>query len=636
MADERKLDFASAVWKRHHDDIHNAVAEHIELNYKQLDLHTSWVKNPDEANLHQIYFQRLLPYDAPGDTVRFDVVISAEIEIYEQSHSQAKDGEVTKWFRVSCEAELNRGLHNFRITAIDEYNHHENDPRGMLTDSLVPYIRTDQLEHIAEAILKQYYPEALHKPVPINVWKFAENIGLTITQARLSKNETIFGAMIFNDCTVDFYDIAVRRFDTMEVNRKTILVDPEVYFLRALGSWNNTVVHECVHWIKHRNVFELEYLYNENVSMIRCQVVEKDTPDEKTRTDTEWMEWHANALAPRILMPYKPFKQKAAELIRQYKQEWGTDDTSDVISMVIEDLHDFFGVSIQAAKIRMIDVGYMEAIGVFEYVDDHYVPAHSFKDGAIEKGQTYSVPVVDSIVQYAFNPDLRRILDSGNFVYIDTHFCINDPKYVVENDFGILEMTEYANTHMDECCLTFERTTRPNADYGAQRYTECILFQKAVSKTVNDFQYSHTDNNSEVEARAAAIRAEHEEVKEIAKIVNQLPVPFNDSLVFLMKWKGITVERLAEKALVSAKTIQRMRNEQEHGWDLDLVIAVCIGLQLPPSLSNLLLEKTGHKLMVGEKGMTYSHLLATRYQGTIHEVNEYLETTGYSRLSDKE
>ena len=635
MAEKERRDFSTVVWKQRHDDIYKAVSEHIELFFKQLDLHTSWVQNPDEAYLHQIYFQRLLPYDAPDDTVRFDVVVSAEIEIYEHSHSQAKDGEVTKWFRVSCEAELNRGLHNFRIKAVDEYNHHENDPRGILTDSLVPYIRDDQLERIAEDILKQYYPEALQTPAPVDVWRLAENIGLTIIQARLSKSETIFGAMIFNDCKVDFYDADMRRFDTMEVNRKTILVDPDVYFLRTLGSWNNTVAHECVHWVKHRKVFELEYLYNESVRMIRCQVAEKET-DDKSRSATEWMEWHANALAPRILMPYKSFKQKAAALITQYKREFGTSDTADIISMVIEDLHDFFGVSIQAAKIRMIDIGYTEAIGIFEYVDDRYIPAHSFESGAIGKGQTYTVPSIDSLVQYAFNIDLRRILDTGNFVFVDSHFCINDPRYITQNEFGILRMTEYAVRHMDECCLVFDRTTRPNKEYGAGRYTECVLFQKAVTKTVNDYQYNHNDHNKEVEVRASTYRAEQDEVKEAAKIAKQLPALFSESLVMLMKWKRMTVEQLAEKALTSSKTIQRMRTVHERKWPVDLVMSVCVGLNLIPPLNDILMEKAGYRLTSGEKDITYKHLLATHYQDTIFEVNEYLETAGYSRLSGKE
>lgn len=635
MADNKKRSFSSVVWKQYSDDIEKAVSVYVDENWQQLDLHAHRVQNPDEAYLDDLRFHRLISYDAPGDIIKFDIVVIAGIAIFETSHSQAIDGEVDKWFRVSCEVELNDGLHDFRIIDIDEYDHRQNNPQGYLTDSLVPYIGTAQLEQTAEAILKQYYPQALEKPAPVDVRVFAENMGLTIKEARLSRTGTIFGVMIFTDCTIDYYDLDIRRFDLLEVERKTLLVDPEVYFLRSLGSWNNTVIHECVHWEKHRKVFELERMYNENVRMIRCQVSEKET-DEQKRTDTGWMEWHANALAPRIQMPRNPFRQKAAELIAEYKKSWQTENVSDVMPSVILELSDFFGVSLQAAKIRMIDVGYTEAIGTYEYVDDRYVPSHSFKDGAIGKNQTYSVPIVDSIIEYAVNPDFGRMMDSGNFVYVDSHFCINDPKYVVQNEHGIFEMTEYATRNMDECCLSFDRTTRPNTSFGANRYTECVLFQHAVSKTISDFKYNHTDHNKDVEARAAVMRAEIDEAKSAAKMMESLPATFHQALVALMKWRGMTNEQLAEKALISSKTIQRMRNDPDHKNDLETVIAVCIGLQLPPYISDPFIEKAGLKLKVGEKGITYAHLLTTLYQNPIHEFNEYLEVAGYPPLSGKE
>lgn len=635
MAKQRKREFASVVWKEYGDTIEKEVSAYIDDNWQQLDLQAFRVKSPTEAYLDDCRFQRLITYDIPGDTVKFDVIVSAEIMIFETSHSQAIEGEVTKWFRVQCEAELNNGLQDFRILDMYEYDHRENKQRGLLSETLVPILYKDQLEQTAEVILKQYYPQALENPLPVDVRVFAGNMGLTIKEARLSKSATIFGVMIFTDCTVDYYDIDKLRYDSWEVKCKTILVDPEVFFLRTLGCWNNTVIHECVHWEKHRKVFELERLYNKNVSMIRCQVAENETEEDK-RNDTGWMEWHANALAPRILMPYKMFRQRAAELIDAYKKNWQTDKSVDVMPTVIIELSEYFGVSIQAAKIRMIDVGFTEAIGTFEYVDDHYVPTHVIKDGTIGKNQTYSVPVVDSIIQYAVNSDFQRMMDSGDFVYIDTHFCINDPKYVLQNEYGILEMTEYATQNMDECCLTFDRSTRPNKGFGVRGYTECVLFQHAVSKTVNEFKYSHSNQNKDVEARAAAIRAEQEEVKEAAKILEQLPSTFNQALVELMKWRKITNEGLAEKALSSSRTIQRLRTDHEYKCKLETVIALCFGLQLHPHISDALIERAGYKLKVGLQGATYAHLLATRYRGTIHEVNEYLETAGYPPLSGKE
>lgn len=57
---------------------------------------------------------------------------------------------------------------------------------------------------------------------------------------------------------------------------------------------------------------------------------------------------------------------------------------------VIDALATFFCVSRTAAKIRMIDAGYEEAIGTFTYIDGRYVKPHMFKKGAL-RNQTLSI-----------------------------------------------------------------------------------------------------------------------------------------------------------------------------------------------------------------------------------------------------
>lgn len=626
--------FTGYIWNRYSGEIEKAVSGYIEENLSRLELGSRYAWEQDEAELAELNLHRVIARDAPGTRVSFDVIAIAEIVVYHTSHSEAMESGAQKWFRVSCEAELSGGFKDFSIKSIDEYDNSGNKTRGSLTDTLVPLIYAADLEQHAEAILADAYPEALSAPVAVDVREFAQRLGLTVEERRLSRGATIFGEMIFSDCKADYYDDSARRYVSFGAAAGTILVDPEIYFLRTLGSWNNTVIHECVHWIKHRRVFELERLYDENVSRIRCKVAES-AADEQKRSDTEWMEWHANALAPRILMPRRTFRQKADEIISRYKRENNTDRLGDVISPVILDLSDFFGVSVQAAKIRMIDVSYAEAIGAFEYVDDRYVSPYSFADGAIGRNQTFSVPAVDGLIQYAFNADFRKLIDSGGFVHADSHYCINSPKYITRNEHGIFEMTEYAKRHIDECCLVFERRVKPNTAFGAQRYTECALFQSAVAKTLTEIEYDHTDRNKETAERAAALRAEMLEVKEASKIADELPGSFRHSLKKLMEWRGTTVEKLAERALLSPRTIQRMRNEDEREWKLDHVAAVCVGLGLPSSLSVPLIEKAGHTLR-GEKGVVLSHLLATRCGCPIQEFNECLEAAGRPPLSGEE
>ena len=633
MTTQKRHSFTDVVWEKYGAKIEKAAAGYVAENFRQLGLQTHRGDEPDEAHMAHLSLRRIIPYDTPGDRVDFDAVAAAYIEVYKTSRSHAVKREFKQWLRVACSVELDGGLRDFRIVNTGIYNHGENRAAGTLTDTLVPYICADRLDAAADAITARYYPEALLEPTPIDVRRFAENMGLTIREICLSRSSAVFGQMVFNDCTVEYYDMDTRRYDTLEAARGTVLVDSEIYFLRTLGSWNNTVIHECVHWEQHRKAFGLERLHGENADAIRCQSAEKTA---QTRTGADWMEWQANALAPRVLMPRGAFKRKAAEIAARHMAKTQTAKIADVIREVIFELHEFFGVSIQSAKIRMIDIGYTSAIGVFEYVDDRYLPAYSFGDGAAGRNRTFSIPVAASNRQYAANPGFRRLIDSGGFVYINAHYCINAPEYVAANGYGVLEMTEYATQNMDECCLAFERLTRPNDDFGVRGYTEHALFHNAVSQTVTAHEYSRNEQNRAVEARAAALLAERDEVRAAVKVMEKLPATFHKSLVKLMEWRGVTNEQLAASALLSAKTIQRLRAQAERKCEMQTLVAVCIGLHLPPYMSMPLIEKAGLKIKVGKKSMTYAHLLSAHFRGTVYEANEYLEAAGYPPLSGRE
>ena len=82
---------------------------------------------------------------------------------------------------------------------------------------------------------------------------------------------------------------------------------------------NNTIVHECVHWDRHRKAFQLERLYNDKATQIKCEVV-GGIRNTGAACSTDWMERQANALAPKILMPMEMFKRKSIERIKHYQK----------------------------------------------------------------------------------------------------------------------------------------------------------------------------------------------------------------------------------------------------------------------------------------------------------------------------
>lgn len=150
--------------------------------------------------------------------------------------------------------------------------------------------------------------------------------------------------------------------------------------------------------MRHRKAFKLEQLYNRNAAQIKCEVV-GGIRNTGAKCATDWMEQQANVLSPKIMMPLDSFKKKASSLIKYYRKQLETFELVDVMEPVIKELSIFYGVSVCAAKIRMVEAGYEEAIGVLTYIDGHYVRPHYFRKGSITLKQTYTVGIIDVAIE---------------------------------------------------------------------------------------------------------------------------------------------------------------------------------------------------------------------------------------------
>lgn len=169
------------------------------------------------------------------------------------------------------------------------------------------------------------------------------------------------------------------------------------------------------------------------------------------------------------------------------------------------------------------------------------------------------------------------------------------------DESGIVSLTDYASMHIDECCLIFDIKAKKNKEYGVATYRECILFKNAISDTILEAWYEDSEQGQAILERAAKLK---KTASQLAKIKRDLPASFSGSLKALMKFQGITVEKLAETVLMSPRTLQRLRNEEDYPVKLPMAVALCIGMQLHPILSRDLIEKA----KLGFKG-TEEHVL---------------------------
>lgn len=618
-----------------YDDIYIAVGVYIENNHDRLDTRSFQIQTPDEATLSDIRFNSINITDSQGNVIDFDVVVIAEIEIAETVKRNRESDGAEQWFRVSCSAELEDGIQNFQISGLEVYSPYKKNTGNRLSEYLVPIIYKEQLDDVAETFLAKYYPEALKAPMAVPPYEVAERMGLKVQAMHLTKNCSVFGQVYFSDCEVQYYDQDARTYKPLMVERGTILLDPNVYFMRTVGSMNNTVIHECVHWDLHKKFFELEKMYNQEAKSISCQVKEGLKP-EKKRSPLDWMEWHANLLAPRILMPLKQTRLKIEELLEKNKYALQTENMADIVESVVFELADFFDVSKQAAKIRMIDLGYTEAMGVLTYIDGHYISNYTFDRNALRRSQTYSIGIQDAIVEFVHNPNFRTLVKSGKYLYVDSHFCINDSKYIRYNDDGNAWLTDYARQHIDECCLIFDLEIRRNEEYGAQFYTECVLFKNVFSDTIVEAKFSDSVLNQQIESRASEMTRIRDDVRLTTEIMRKLPPTLSGTLKAHMERLQVTVELLEERSLVKSRTIQRLRNNKGAQHRMSTIVAICIGLQLNPVFSQDLIRKAGLTFQVTEEQIIYQVLLNSFYQNSIYECNEVLAANGFKPLVKEE
>lgn len=617
--------FRDYIAHRFYNELFDAVSDFLSENAGTLGVRSYSVRSVDTARLEDIDVKAVLVDNRPDMGIAFDVLVEAQFEISERDRHYDRYDDETTWFKVSCEGDLGMGLNDFAVTGVCEYNSKSRRDNPM-DDSLVPVIRRDQLEKEAVEFLGRFYPEALKEPRYVDPEVLAKRLGLSVNLKHITDDFSVFGQIHFAAGESQYYDKEARHYVTVPVAPGEIFVDPDAYFLRNLGNVNNTIIHECVHWDKHRKAFELERLYNADATRIKCRV-EGGIKDSTARFATDFMEWQANALTPRIQMPYTQTKVKATQLIQHYRRLMQTDEIVDIMEAVIDEVAAFFMVSRAAAKIRLVDLGFEEAIGTFTYIDGRYVRPHGFKKGSLERNQTFSVSRSDAVIEGALNPKLKEKLQSGAYLYIDSHFCLNIPKYIKTGE-DVPYMTEYARHHTDECCLVFDLHIRTGSRYGKDYFTECVLCRDDKSDIIFEAKFSN-GKNTETPGNIETLRARNAELAELAR---NLPSSFTGTLKVLMEWQAITVEALAECCGMSPKTIQRLRNDEECKTTLETIVALCIGLKLPPTTSYDLIGKSRFSFIASEKHMAYRFLLDGYYTHTLPECNELLVRLGVSPI----
>jgi len=291
-----------------------------------------------------------------------------------------------------------------------------------------------------------------------------------------------------------------------------------------------------------------------------------------------------------------------------------------------------------AAKIRMLDLGYKEAEGVLTYVDDRYIKNYSFNADSKENNQTFCIGLQDSRWLYFTNENFRRLIDTGNFVYVDGHYVIDDPKYIRVTENDELDLTDYAKQNIDECCLRFDIELYKISSVKYDEYADRVMFRKA--KAVDCRTVFNSDNHN------MAVFERSEDLKRFyAALIDEATHISEDYKTFCeLAWSHIErchcayKETFRERTLLSDKMFDRIKRKEAEKPELETVLALCFGLNLTHTQSTRLLLSAGYDISQAQNPnmVVYRMMLAEHSIRSIFEANEVLVALNFEPLCKKE
>lgn len=563
--------------------------------------------------------------------IRSDIIVISTIEYHEARQGDKKECE--QWFLVSVELKVFDERVEIKIIDVQTYYKKQCDGiQNKLTNTFVPILSTADFDIEAENFLGKYCPQALEEPMAVPVRAIAKSMSLRIKEGMQFKSKMpIFGAIAFFDCKANLRDRdgVLKQYN---IPKGSIIIDNRLNFWN-IGCVNNTIAHELYHWHRHRIYAQIQRLLigNDSLkSLNRCNVTPaRHTMFASSYTDVDWMEWQANSIAPKILMPKNMFERKLNELMNQSGYYTSTQSQkAGILDSVIIHLSEFFQVSKQATMIRMHELG-------IEDVEQVY-------NSRYKSEPCYEIDFTSFIVEYRCNKKFRKLIDSGYFLYIDNHCVINNDKYISEESLGRITLSEYALTNKSECCLQFsERIILNRKKLDA---ISAIFYrgqQQAYTKAIELFD--STSNDGLIDNAATKVKAKLEKarafdcrlndaiVSDFGKSINNLIDIFAEEMNFD---QHKIVAEIEEMTLLNKKTISDMRLNKTKPTK-HTILSFCIGMGMGYTETDKLLKNAGHSLGLSGDDYLYSIILM-KYRGNdIDTINDILENGGARKLGSK-
>lgn len=562
------------------------------------------------------YLKTLSKLQQPTDRTVVDVILQSRLE------GQYKDGE-TRYesadFRLRYIFDL-RVCHQCCIgPLVWVYKDWEDDPAlsGFAFDTndyLLPILYNSDYETVAHAILDDFFPEAKREiggdASVVSSEELARRMGLRVLDVRFA-DKTVMGQLYYNYGEVHLLDDSGKTYAQM-IRPGTILVNQDNCTTAATR--NSTIAHECCHMYLDRWFFLLQMMTGRKYTPYSSRRRENRRYHHKNDA-LDWMELQCEKLPAYLLLE----RNDVIDYVEARLKQCNWKKTPENIRAIVDGLAERYEVSYQMAKYRMIELGYCEAGGIRNYVNDMVIPDHGCT-WLWPANTTFTISAKDAALLAASDSEFERVICSGRYRYVEGHFCLNTDKYILRDYYGKPHLTVYARCHMEECCLGFMVG-------GRYRRTEYAVSKVARNKTepVTDkyraaYRLVAEPGSSEYEKENQAMVDDGLLWLEFYK---NIPDDFAEMIKAIMKRKGITQENLSFELGVDRKALLNYLNQDRPS--VAHVVGICVALKVPYFISMEILGAAGIKLRSTEQDFLYRQFLLNAENLTVSRCEDILK-----------
>lgn len=562
------------------------------------------------------YLKTLSKLQQPTDRTVVDVILQSRLE------GQYKDGE-TRYesadFRLRYIFDL-RVCHQCCIgPLVWVYKDWEDDPAlsGFAFDTndyLLPILYNSDYETVAHAILDDFFPEAKREiggdASVVSSEELARRMGLRVLDVRFA-DKTVMGQLYYNYGEVHLLDDSGKTYAQM-IRPGTILVNQDNCTTAATR--NSTIAHECCHMYLDRWFFLLQMMTGRKYTPYSSRRRENRRYHHKNDA-LDWMELQCEKLPAYLLLE----RNDVIDYVEDRLKQCNWKKTPENIRAIVDGLAERYEVSYQMAKYRMIELGYCEAGGIRNYVNDMVIPDHGCT-WLWPANTTFTISAKDAALLAVSDSEFERVICSGRYRYVEGHFCLNTDKYILRDYYGKPHLTVYARCHMEECCLGFTVG-------GRYRRTEYAVSKVARNKTepVTDkyraaYRLVAEPGSSEYEKENQAMVDDGLLWLEFYK---NIPDDFAEMIKAIMKRKGITQENLSFELGVDRKALLNYLNQDRPS--VAHVVGICVALKVPYFISMEILGAAGIKLRSTEQDFLYRQFLLNAENLTVSRCEDILK-----------